>query len=178
LSWVEALLPEHRERLFPPTETLSLFLAQALSADGSCRAVVNDTRVKRLIGGLKPGSTDTGGYCKARTRLPLTLVSALARETGGIVAKGAAASWHWRGRPVRLIDGTTVSLADTAENQATTPQPSSQKPGLGFPICRLAGLLCLGSGALLDGALGPCVGKGGDEQNLLRERLDSLQEPA
>jgi hypothetical protein len=34
---VEALLPEHRERLFPPTETLSMFLAQALSADGSCR---------------------------------------------------------------------------------------------------------------------------------------------
>ncbi len=34
---VEALLPEHRERLFPPTETMSMFLAQALSADGSCR---------------------------------------------------------------------------------------------------------------------------------------------
>jgi len=28
---LEALLPEHRERLFPPTETLSMFLAQALS---------------------------------------------------------------------------------------------------------------------------------------------------
>jgi hypothetical protein len=37
---LESSLPEHRERLFPPTETLSLFLAQALSADGSCRQVV------------------------------------------------------------------------------------------------------------------------------------------
>lgn len=27
---VESVLPEHRERLFPPTETLSMFLAQAL----------------------------------------------------------------------------------------------------------------------------------------------------
>jgi len=80
------------------------------------------------------------------------------------------------GWPVRLIDGTTVSLADTEANQATTPQPGSQKPGLGFPLCRLAGLLCLDSGALLDGAVGPCVGKGDDEQSLLRERLDSLQE--
>ena len=32
LEPVEALLPEHRERLFPPTETLSMFLAQAMSA--------------------------------------------------------------------------------------------------------------------------------------------------
>ncbi len=27
LNTVEALLPEHRERAFPPTETLSMFLA-------------------------------------------------------------------------------------------------------------------------------------------------------
>ena len=71
LDQVEALLPEHRERLFPPTETLSMFLAQALSADGSCRQTVNDAMVKRVIGGMKPGSTDTGGYCKARARLPI-----------------------------------------------------------------------------------------------------------
>jgi len=37
LDEVQALLPKHRERLFPPTETLSMFMAQALSADGSCR---------------------------------------------------------------------------------------------------------------------------------------------
>ena len=34
LDRVEALLPAHRERLFPPTETLSMFIAQVLSADG------------------------------------------------------------------------------------------------------------------------------------------------
>jgi hypothetical protein len=38
---VEAALPEHRERLFPPTGTLSMFVAQVLSADGSCQHVVN-----------------------------------------------------------------------------------------------------------------------------------------
>ena len=36
--------------------------------------------VKRVIGGLKPGSTDTGGYCKARARLPMSMVATLARE--------------------------------------------------------------------------------------------------
>jgi len=41
---VEALLPDHRERLFPPTETLSMFVAQVLSEDGSCQQAVNDAR--------------------------------------------------------------------------------------------------------------------------------------
>jgi len=119
---VGALLPEHRERLFPPAETLSMFLAQVLSADGSCQAAVNDAMVKRVIGGLKPGSTDSGGYCKARSRLPQSMISALARQTGGIIAEGAASWWHWRGRRVRLVDGVTVTLADTEENQAAYPQ--------------------------------------------------------
>ena len=91
---IEELLPEHRERLFPPTETLSMFLAQSLSADGSCRQAVNDAMVKRVISGLKPGSTDTGGYCKARARLPLTMISTLARQAGEIIADGAAIWWH------------------------------------------------------------------------------------
>ena len=175
LDQVEDLLPEHRERLFPPTETLSMFLAQSLSADGSCQQVVNDAMVKRMIGGLKPGKTNTGGYCKARARLPLTMVSTLAIQTGEIVAEGAASWWHWRGRQVRLVDGATVTLPDTEENQAEYPQSNSQKEGLGFPICRLVALLCLGSGALLNAATGPCKGKGSDEQSLLRSILDTLK---
>jgi len=40
LSKVEALLPEsHRERQFPPTETLSMFLAQAMSAQARGQVV-------------------------------------------------------------------------------------------------------------------------------------------
>ena len=37
LETTEALLPEHRERLYPPTVTLSMFLRQTLEADGSCQ---------------------------------------------------------------------------------------------------------------------------------------------
>lgn len=174
LDSVEELLPQHRERLYPPTETLSMFLSQALSADGSCQQVVNDAMVKRMICGLEPGKTDTGAYCKARMRLPLSMVSTLARHAGSIIASGATSRWHWRGRPVRLVDGATVTLADTEENQAHYPQPNSQKAGLGFPQCRVVTLLCLGSGALLNAATGPCKGKGGDEQTLLRSMIDTL----
>ena len=83
--------------------------------------------------------------------------------------------WHWRGRPVRLVDGTTVVMPDTLANQAAYPQPRSQKPGLGFPLCRMLGILCLGSGAVLNAAIGRYHGKGGDEQSLLRSVLDTLK---
>ena len=66
LEKVEELVPEHRERLFAPTETLSMFIAQALSADGSCKQVVNDAAVKRLVSGMPACGTSTAAYCKAR----------------------------------------------------------------------------------------------------------------
>jgi hypothetical protein len=175
LNAVEALLPDHRERLFPPTETLSMFLAQVLSADGSCRQAVDDAAVKRLVGGLEPCSANTSAYCQARTRLPTAMVSTLALQVGEIIAGQAPSWWHWQGRRVRLVDGATVTLADTEKNQQAYPQPSSQKPGLGFPLCRVVGLFCLGSGALLNAATAPCEGKGSDEQTLLRGMLDTLE---
>jgi len=36
LQRTEALLPKHRDRLYPPTVTLSMFMRQMLEADGSC----------------------------------------------------------------------------------------------------------------------------------------------
>jgi hypothetical protein len=175
LDDVEALLPAHRERLFPPTETLSMFMAQALSPDGSCRAVVNDARVKRLLGGLPECSSNTAGYCRARARLPQTMIGALTVRTGKLVADGVADAWLWRGRRVLLADGTTTTLPDTEANQVAYPQPASQREGLGFPLMRLVVLLCLASGALLDAAEGPCKGKGGDEQTLFRRLLGNLE---
>ncbi len=59
-------------------------------------------------------------------------------------------------------------MPDTPENQAAYPQQGSQKPGLGFPICRIVGITNLSSGALYDAAIGRFQGKGGDEQTLLR----------
>lgn len=172
---VESLLPEHRERLFPPTETLSMFLAQALGADRSCQKAVNEAAVRRLAGGLPRCSTHTGAYCRARGRLPVEMVCTLARYTGRWVTARAPESWRWRGRRVRLVDGTTVVMPDTSANQAVYPQPRSQQPGLGFPLCRMVGIMCLGSGAVLNAATGRYQGKGGDEQSLLRSILDTLE---
>ena len=174
LSTVEEWLPEHRERLYPPTETLSMFLAQALSGDRSCQKAVNDAAIKRIVGGLPSVSTTTGGYCRARQRLPLSMVSELVRQTGALIHRQIPEQWRWQGRRVHLIDGTTVTLPDTDKNQAVYPQQSGQKPGLGFPICRLVGILCLSSGAILNASIGRFKGKGSDEQSLLRDIIDTF----
>jgi len=173
---IEELLPEHRERRFPPTETLSLFLSQAMSSDRSCQNVVNELAVQRACCGLPPISTHTGSYCKARQRLPLSMVSELVCYTGELIDKEVPAHWRWQGRPVRLVDGTTVTLPDTPDNQAIYPQQRGQKPGLGFPICRIVGVICLASGGILNAAMGPYRGKGASEQTLLRGMLDTFKE--
>ena len=171
---IEALLPEHRERMFPPTETLSMFVTQALSADRSCQNIVNQAAMKRLIGGLTPCSTHTGGYCRARQRLPIDMVAKLTQYLSTIIDNKVTDDWRWKGRKVKIVDGTTITLPDTASNQGKYPQQKGQKVGLGFPICRIVGITCLSSGALLNAAVGPFKGKGGDEQTLLRSLQDGF----
>lgn len=175
LSVIEAQSLTHRERKFSQDETLAMFLSQAMSADRSCQNAVNQRAVQRVVEGLHPGNTHTGSYCKARQRLPLSMVADLVRCSGKLVSEQWSSPWHWQGRPVKLIDGTTVTMPDTPENQAVYPQQSVQKPGLGFSICRIVGVLCLASGTVLDAALGPFSGKGSGEQSLLIGLLDNFK---
>ncbi len=171
LETTEALLPEHRERLYPPTVALSMFMRQVLQADGSCQKAVNGWAAQRAADGLSPCSVRTGGYCRARQRLPLEMVSALARQTGQQLSQKALAPWLWRGRAVKLVDGTGLSMPDTQENQARYPQPSTQASGVGFPLARLVMVICLATGAALDAAIGPHSGKGSGELGLVRRLL-------
>jgi len=172
---LESRLPQHRERCFPPTETLAMFVSQSLNSDRSCQQIVNQAAVQRLLTGLPVCSTHTGGYCRARQRLPLDLVSGLASHVGQQIDQQVPDRWRWQGRRVRLVDGTTVTMPDTSANQAAYPKHGGQKSGLGFPICRIVGITCLSSGALLNAAVGRFNGKGGDEQTLLRSIQDTLE---
>ena len=174
-SITEGLLPEHRERKYPPTETLSMFLSQAMSADRSCQNIVNMMAVQRSIDGYLHQNTHTGSYCKARKRLPVEFVSGLARQTSKLIDRQLPEAWRWQGRSVKLIDGTTVTMPDTPGNQQQYPQADSQDIGVGFPICRLVGIICLSSGCIMNAAMGPYQGKGADETALLRRMLDTFE---
>lgn len=169
LERVEAQLPEHRERKFPPTLTLSMFLGQAMSADGSCQNAVNEALVGRLLNGLSAGSASSSAYCQARARLPTQMVRTLVRDSAQLLSAHSMPGWLWRGRQVKLVDGSTVSMADTAENQAYFARPRHARGDLGFPVARLVGVISLSHGAVLDVALGPYQGKGTGEHGLFRQ---------
>ena len=62
LEVTEAHLPEHRERLYPPTVTLAMFMGQAMNADGSCQQAVNTWAVRRSAEGFSECSSRTGAY--------------------------------------------------------------------------------------------------------------------
>ncbi len=164
-----------RDRLFPPAVTVWIFLSQVLDAAHCCRQAVARYLAWRLSRGLAPCSADAGAYCKARLRLPEALPARLAREVGRKPQDEAPAAWRWRGRTVKVVDGTTAALPDTPDNQGEYPQPRSQKPGVGFPLVRMVVLFSLAAGTALDAAMGPYRGKRTGEPALFRELHDRLE---
>ncbi|HEY79922.1 MAG TPA: IS4 family transposase, partial [Caldilineae bacterium] len=163
-------LPEHNFRLYLIT------LSQWLSADHSCRDAVAGLIAWRVAEGLRPCSADTGAYCTARGNLPEEAVHELVRDSGRQQEDQAEESWLWHGRRVRVVDGSTITMPDTPENQAAYPQQENQKPGCGFPIARIVVIFSLAVGTVLEAAIGKYQGKQTGENSLLRTLYDVLAE--
>jgi hypothetical protein len=68
---------------------------------------------------------------RAHQRLPVEMGSALTRQTGQLLSQKATKKCRSRGRAVKLVDGTGLSMPDTPQNQAVYPQPSTQAAGEG-----------------------------------------------
>lgn len=163
------------DRIYTPLATLWIFLGQVLNQDHSCRAAVAKWIAHRVARGLSCCSSETGSYCQARKRLPEEFFSTVARRVGQSLDNQVNRRWLWKGRKVYLFDGTTVTMPDTAENQAAYPQVYNQRPGLGFPIARICTIMSLSCGAILE--LGICryAGKGQGELSLLRKLWNLLK---
>ena len=165
---------EYRDRVFGPVTTIWGFLSQVLSEDHSCRDAVSRVIAHRAASGLEPCSPNTASYCNARGRIPTAVLRDLAKRTAGELQAGAPERWKWNGRRVFIADGSHVSMPDTPQNQAGYPQPEAQRPGIGFPLARLAVLLSLATGACHDLAMAPYAGKGTGETTLLRRMYGTL----
>ena len=184
-----ALLPEDRIRnafgnaiekvqspIYPPGVLVWSFLSQVFSVDHGCRETVARLIAFRVAAGLPPCSAETGAYCIARDKLPEAACENLVEQTGGDISRAAPETWLWKGRRVRVADGTTCTMADTPENQAEYPQLDSQRPGCGFPIVRMVVLFCLATGLALKMALDKYAGKQTGEASLCRS-LSAVLEP-
>jgi hypothetical protein len=165
-----------RVRIYTPWITLGLFLSQVLSDDQCCDDAVDRFQKFRSDSGLPAVAPLTASYCEARQRLPEELTWDLVRQTGRSIHQKAKRSWLYHGRTVKVMDGSTVSMPDTPENQAAYPQQATQAPGLGFPIARILVIFSLAVGTVLEAALGPYQGKQTSELALLRQ-IDGQFEP-
>jgi hypothetical protein len=165
---------QFRDRVFSPVTTIWGFLSQVLSEDHSCRDAVSRIIAHRAANGIKVCSPNTASYCNARSRVPMSVLSVLAKRTAEELQTSAGDPWKWNGRSVFIVDGSHISMPDTAENQAVYPQPPNQKPGLGFPLARITVTLSLATGACHDLAIAPYQGKGTGEKTLFRRMYDTL----
>jgi hypothetical protein len=162
--------------IYSPAVTIWVFLSQCLSADHSCRDAVSRLIAWRLAKGLEPCSAQTGAYCTARERIPEEACRQLMQETGRAVDEEAPAEWRWLGRRVLDVDGSTVTMPDTPENQAEYPQVPGQRRGCGFPIARIVVVFSLAVGTVLEAAIGKYQGKQTGENSLFRTLHDTLRE--
>jgi hypothetical protein len=178
LGWVQAIVreevPKWRGRVYTPLITLRAFLIQVLSAEQCCLAAVARLLAFLTARGRRPCSPKTGGYCKARQRLPERLLRRLVRESGRRLEEQGPQGELLGGRRIKLVDGSTVSMPDTKANQRAYPQSNTQRPGVGFPLARMVAVLSFSCGAVLGLALGPCKGKRTGEPALFRELYDVL----
>jgi putative transposase len=161
-----------RERIFTLSRTFWCFLWQMLQANTSLREVVRQVQALFELQGGRPVDSATGAYAQARDKLSCSTLRQALVSTATSALSQAPDAELLKGRPIKVVDGSSCRLADTPENQKVFPQPNNQKPGCGFPIMRLVVLFCLTSGAIMAVRVGSfCVG----ELSLCNALLDQLK---
>ena len=187
---------DEEDVVYTPAITLWALISQVFfsGAQRSCKAAV--LRVSSLWGtlGRTVCDTNTGAYCRARQKIPLEVVRDITRRIA-VDAEGHVSHDDVDDEPdvnlsprvveevrsrsgdgrVLLLEGFTITAADTPQNQDEYPQNPAQEEGLGFPILRCVTLTSMLTGMLFDVAFGAYSGKETGETALMRELLDVLQ---
>jgi hypothetical protein len=119
-----------RDRLLGPMVTLRLFLLQILHGNTAI------THLRHLSGTAFAAAS----YCEARMRLPLAALQSLLQTTVNSAASFAPADRLLGGR-VLFVDGSSFSMPDTQPLRDHFGMQRSQKPGVGYPVGKIMGLL-------------------------------------
>ena len=140
--------PNSRDRVFSIRLTFWSFLAQILTPGSPCREAVRQVLALFCLQGRSPLDEQTSAYCQARQRLPRERLWQLLGQTAQ-AARRRCPKPRWLHGEVKVVDGSTVTLPDTAANQKRYPQQKAQQAGCGFPIMKFVGLFSLATGCLL-----------------------------
>jgi Insertion element 4 transposase N-terminal/Transposase DDE domain len=144
---------QQRIRLLPARVVVYLLLAGCLFADLGYRHVWG-----KLVAGLHglPLRTPTGSALRqARQRLGPAPLRALFDLLRGPAATSAVAQVWWRGLLPVVIDGTTLTVADSPANLHRYVKHRGNNGGAGYPTLRLSALLACGTRSILDAVFDP-----------------------
>ena len=145
-SFLESIDPTRRQRHFGHIPVFWAWLAQILEANASCTKALGLIQAWSRSSGLPVPAGDSSGYCGARQRLSETFLKAAFEKITDSLNRSIRTEDLWHGHVIKAIDGSSVKLIDTPKNQAVYPQPCTQKPGCGFPLMGIVGVLNLSHG--------------------------------
>ena len=165
---------EQRSRLLPSRLVVYYVLGLALFAESSYEEVM-----RNLVEGLAWQSgwrqqwsmPSKSAIFQARQRLGVEPLEALFDRGCVPLASEHTPGAFYRGWRLVAIDGTTLDVPDTADNDATFGRPGASRGSSAFPQARLVGFAECGTHAITGAAIGPYADS---EQALTRGLLDHL----
>lgn len=165
VDWPEAdrLFPLAAQAVYTTSVVLWMLIYQRMNPDASLEAAVktlmasqpwilpDNKRVREAT-----LSSNTGGYSRARTRLPREPAQWLCDQISSSLIQSAEPSW--KGRRVFLIDGTTMTLSPTQPLRKAFPPASNQHGSGVWPVALLVLAHELASGTAVSPAVGAMYG--------------------
>lgn len=142
-----------RDRIYTRPRTFWAMLWQAFNPKASGREVVRQLQALFQLQGGPIISSEDGAYCRAKGRLPQEPFGQALGATAAKADQQAPAPQSLQGRPVKIVDGSALTLPDTRKNRrAYPPLKWDRQPH--FPVLRLVVLFSLLSGAIVSTAIG------------------------
>ncbi|MET7403917.1 IS4 family transposase [Dactylosporangium sp. NPDC005572] len=147
---------QQRVRVLPARVVVYLLLAGCLFADLGYRQVWSKLVAGlRGLGGLAVADPTGSALRQARQRLGTSPLRALFDLLRGPAATSAVAAVWWRGLLPVVIDGTILTIADSAANLHRYGKQRGNHGGSGYPTLRLSALLACGTRSVLDAVFDP-----------------------
>jgi hypothetical protein len=161
-AWVEQALTATgtatlRRRKLPAEYVVWLVIGMAMLRDRSIAEVVRHLDLVMPTPTGKRQHVSSGAVVQARDRLGAEPLAWLFHTTAAHWASASAEEHRWRGLAVLGVDGSTLRVPDSPENDAHFGRAGTSRgdAGAAYPQLRLVTLMVLRSHLLLDAAFGP-----------------------
>jgi len=139
---------QRRVRDLPSRVVVYLLLAAGLFAEQGYRQVW--ARLVSGLDGLPAAAPTSSALSQARRRIG----SAPLRTLFALLAGPGTAPLRWRGMLLCALDGTTMSIPDSAANLTVYQRQTGSHGGSGYPLLRLLAVVACGSRTVIGAVFG------------------------